>query len=223
MPSVAIAEAQSADKKITKNSGVAGMEVEENNSAEKKLKKEKKSSKKAKLTDLDDSNSDSPVKISKKEKKRKALEIDDNEEGRSENTSEMKKKKKMKFMEDDEKEENPNAVSNFRISAPLREALKAKGIEALFHIQAMTFDTILGGSDLVGRARTGQGKTLAFVLPILESLTNGPAKESRKTGYGKAPSVLVLLPTRELAAHVLNQLGVQLYSWLYTMFFFVLV
>ncbi|XP_042019003.1 DEAD-box ATP-dependent RNA helicase 7-like [Salvia splendens] len=46
------------------------------------------------------------------------------------------------------------------------------------------------------------GKTLAFVLPILESLTNGPAKESRKTGYGKAPSVLVLLPTRELAAQV---------------------
>ncbi|KAG6422593.1 hypothetical protein SASPL_119171 [Salvia splendens] len=229
MPSVAIAEAQSADKN---NSGVAEMEVEDKNSAEKKLKKEKKSSKKAKLTDLDDSNSDSPVKISKKEKKRKALEIDDNEEGRSENTSEMKKKK-MKFEEEDEKEENPNAVSNFRISAPLREALKAKGIEALFQIQAMTFNTILDGSDLVGRARTGQvkiiylnhgnivndtivqsycqnmlvtavtdGKTLAFVLPILESLTNGPAKESRKTGYGKAPSVLVLLPTRELAAQV---------------------
>ncbi|XP_042060450.1 DEAD-box ATP-dependent RNA helicase 7-like [Salvia splendens] len=199
MPSVAIAEAQSADKKkIKKHSGVAEMEVEDNHSAEKKLKKEKKSSKKAKLTDLDDSNSDSPVKISKKEKKRKALEIDDNEEGRSGNTSE----KKMKFVEEDEKEDNPNAVSNFRISAPLREALKAKGIEALFQIQAMTFNTILDGSDLVGRARTGQGKTLAFVLPILESLTNGPAKESRKTGYGKAPSVLVLLPTRELAAQV---------------------
>ncbi|KAK9287400.1 hypothetical protein L1049_015819 [Liquidambar formosana] len=46
------------------------------------------------------------------------------------------------------------------------------------------------------------GKTLAFVLPILESLTNGPTKASRKTGYGKAPSVLVLLPTRELAKQV---------------------
>jgi hypothetical protein len=41
------------------------------------------------------------------------------------------------------------------------------------------------------------------VLPILESLTNGPAKASRKTGYGKAPSVLVLLPTRELANQVI--------------------
>ncbi|KAG6410855.1 hypothetical protein SASPL_128926 [Salvia splendens] len=182
MPS-AIAEAQSADKKkIKKNSGVAEMEVEDKNSAEKKPKKEKKTSKKAKLTDLDDSNSDSPVKISKKEKKRKALEIDDNEEGRSENTSEMKKKM-MKFVEDDEKEENPNAVSNFRISAPLREALKAKGIEALFQIQAMTFNTILDGSDLVGRARTGQVKIIYL-------------------NHGNAPSVLVLLPTRELAAQV---------------------
>nr|KYP61819.1 DEAD-box ATP-dependent RNA helicase 7 [Cajanus cajan] len=66
----------------------------------------------------------------------------------------------------------------------------------------MTFDTILDGSDLVGRARTGQGKTLAFVLPILVSLTNGPAKAARKTGYSRPPSVLVLLPTRELANQV---------------------
>ncbi|XP_057774461.1 LOW QUALITY PROTEIN: DEAD-box ATP-dependent RNA helicase 7-like [Salvia miltiorrhiza] len=217
MPSVVMAEAQSADKKkIMKKSEVAEMELVEEKSAERKIKKEKKSSKKTKLTsepDLDGSNSNISVKI-KKEKKRKALEIDgDNEEEKSDTSSEMgepmnslaKKKKKMKFEdghEEEEKEENPNAVSNFRISAPLRDNLKAKGIEALFPIQAMTFDTILDGSDLVGRARTGQGKTLAFVLPILESLTNGPAKASRKTGYGKAPSVLVLLPTRELATQV---------------------
>lgn len=48
-----------------------------------------------------------------------------------------------------------------------------------------------------------QGKTLAFVLPILESLTNGVFKGSRKTGYGRSPSVLVLLPTRELATQVI--------------------
>lgn len=47
-----------------------------------------------------------------------------------------------------------------------------------------------------------QGKTLAFVLPILESLTNGTVKAVRKNGYGRAPSVLVLLPTRELAKQV---------------------
>ncbi|KAL0403086.1 UNVERIFIED_CONTAM: DEAD-box ATP-dependent RNA helicase 7 [Sesamum radiatum] len=188
----------------------------EANSVEKKIKKEKKSSKKTKLTsepDPDDSKSNTPLK-KRKEKKRKALEIDgeDNEDERSETSSELgepmnsmgKKKKKMKFEEEDEdeKEQNPNSLSNFRISVPLREALKSKGIEYLFPIQAMTFDMILDGSDLVGRARTGQGKTLAFVLPILESLTNGPAKASRKTGYGRSPSVLVLLPTRELATQV---------------------
>ncbi|KAF6170128.1 hypothetical protein GIB67_025817 [Kingdonia uniflora] len=46
------------------------------------------------------------------------------------------------------------------------------------------------------------GKKLACVLPILESLTNGPTKSSRKTCYGRAPSVLVLLPTQELAKQV---------------------
>lgn len=102
----------------------------------------------------------------------------------------------------DEDDEDPNRVENFRISKPLKEMLRSKGIKSLFPIQAMTFDTILDGSDLVGRARTGQGKTLAFVLPILESLINGPSKTLRKTGYGRSPSVLVLLPTRELANQV---------------------
>ncbi|KAL8119285.1 hypothetical protein AgCh_016712 [Apium graveolens] len=43
-----------------------------------------------------------------------------------------------------------------RISEPLREKLREKGIEALFPIHALTFDIILDGTDLVGRARTGQ-------------------------------------------------------------------
>lgn len=42
------------------------------------------------------------------------------------------------------------------------------------------------------------------MLPILESLTNGPTVASRKKGYGRAPSVLVLLPTRELATQVVS-------------------
>ncbi|GJX18147.1 DEAD-box ATP-dependent RNA helicase 7, partial [Tanacetum coccineum] len=76
------------------------------------------------------------------------------------------------------------------------------GIEALFPIQAQTYDSVYDGLDLIGKAKTGQGKTLAFILPILESLTNGPEKASRKTGYGRAPIILVLLPTRELAKQV---------------------
>ncbi|KAF4396481.1 hypothetical protein CsatB_003479 [Cannabis sativa] len=162
-------------------------------------------------------------KSKKESRKRKASDVEDEEE-KSETSSELvepaanskvkngevesekKKKKKAKVeevvVEEAKVEEHPNAVSKYRISEPVKAKLKEKGIEALFPIQAMTFDIVLDGCDLVGRARTGQGKTLAFVLPIIESLTNGPAKSSRKTGYGKAPSVLVLLPTRELAVQV---------------------
>ncbi|XP_038876470.1 DEAD-box ATP-dependent RNA helicase 7 [Benincasa hispida] len=160
-------------------------------------------------------------KSNKESKKRKAVEVADDGD-RSETSSELgepvnsrlktgkkeKSSKKVKVVESEEDdvekepEEDPNAVTRFRISEPLRARLKEKGISSLFPIQAMTFDTVYDGSDLVGRARTGQGKTLAFVLPILESLINGPSKSSRLTGYGRSPSVIVLLPTRELADQV---------------------
>ncbi|KAF7073705.1 hypothetical protein CFC21_078653 [Triticum aestivum] len=103
---------------------------------------------------------------------------------------------------EEEEPADPNALANFRISEKLKDKLKSKGINALFPIQATTFALVLDGNDLVGRARTGQGKTLAFVLPILESLVNGPHKATRRTDYGRPPSVLVLLPTRELANQV---------------------
>ncbi|KAL2527122.1 DEAD-box ATP-dependent RNA helicase 7 [Abeliophyllum distichum] len=204
MASGIVSKSASSDKKKkVKKGSIETPEIEE--FIEKKSKKEKKTK-----IPSDDSN------IKKKEKrKRKDTEVDNEEDERSETSSEMgepmnlNKKKKMKLgAEENEEKENPNAVSNFRISKPLRDTLKAKGIEALFPIQAMTFDTILDGVDLVGRARTGQGKTLAFVLPILESLTNGPTKASRKTGYGRRPSVLVLLPTRELATQVFSDFEV---------------
>ncbi|KAK1327013.1 DEAD-box ATP-dependent RNA helicase 7 [Acorus calamus] len=185
------------------------------------IKQKKKKSKKAEKLLLSEADDLSPEKMKKEKKKKKKEEektskkrkVSSDEEERSETSSDMgepiiKPTKKARASEtdgeldDDEKVSDPNAVLNFRISAPLREALKSKGIEALFPIQAMTFNVILDGADLVGRARTGQGKTLAFVLPLLESLTNGRTKETRNTGYGRSPSVLVLLPTRELANQV---------------------
>lgn len=77
------------------------------------------------------------------------------------------KENKMRFDNNNEDDEDPNAVTNFRISKALREALTGKGIESLFPIQAMTFNTILDGSDLVGRARTGQvrGSDFNFYIP----------------------------------------------------------
>lgn len=91
---------------------------------------------------------------------------------------------------------SPNALDNFPLSEPLKAALRSKGINELFDIQAACLSKLLEGKDLVGRARTGCGKTLAFVLPIVERLSKMPR------GRGRAPSVIVLAPTRELAKQV---------------------
>ncbi|XP_068634454.1 DEAD-box ATP-dependent RNA helicase 7-like [Aristolochia californica] len=224
MPSLPISDAFFSDdlkektKTMKKEKAVAKV-VADVNSNNKKKKDKKRTG-----TDSDGSKPDrsSPEKKMSRASKRKAYE--EEEEEKSETSSELGepiglksrniaalKKPRLSVKDEgseeedvtaDDDEENPNVVSNFKISTALREKLKSKGIKSLFPIQAMTFDTILNGSDLVGRARTGQGKTLAFVLPILESLTSGNAKASRKTGYGRSPSVLVLLPTRELSTQV---------------------
>ncbi|KAG4118331.1 hypothetical protein ERO13_D11G007900v2 [Gossypium hirsutum] len=209
MPSLALSDLKEKKEEKMMKKKIA-LETPESEKKTKKIKEPK----------VREEEDDSAVKKSKK--KRKASELQMEEEERSETSSELvepvdpkekkKKKKKAKVEEegdgDEGKSEDPNAISRFRISEALREKLKSKGIEALFPIQAMTFDMILDGTDLVGRARTGQGKTLAFVLPILESLTNGPGKSSRTSGYGRAPSVLVLLPTRELAKQVFEDFEV---------------
>lgn len=64
----------------------------------------------------------------------------------------------------------PYALDNFKLSEATKTNLRSRGIEALFEIQAKTFDLICKGNDVIGRARTGCGKTLAFALPIVEKL-----------------------------------------------------
>lgn len=66
----------------------------------------------------------------------------------------------------------------------------------MFPIQVAAFPYVFGGRDIVAKARTGTGKTLAFALPIIQKLLEANA------GGGKTPKVLVVLPTRELAIQV---------------------
>lgn len=98
-------------------------------------------------------------------------------------------------------DKQPADLDNFRLSDPVKALLRKKGINTLFAIQQATLDYCLDGNDLVGRARTGCGKTLAFVLPIIESLGAAAGGTTRRA-YGRAPSVIVLAPTRELAKQV---------------------
>ncbi|KAJ4917147.1 DEAD domain-containing protein [Raphanus sativus] len=73
------------------------------------------------------------------------------------NDSKKKSSKKKKLSVEDVKTNITNAVSDWRTSDSLREKFKEKGIEVLFPIQATIFDMVLDDTDLVGRARTGQG------------------------------------------------------------------
>jgi superfamily II DNA/RNA helicase len=76
-------------------------------------------------------------------------------------------------------------------------ALKERGITSAFPIQEMTIPDILAGRDVCGKAKTGSGKTLAFGLPLLQILPH--AQPGRPTG-------LALVPTRELATQVRDEL-----------------
>jgi superfamily II DNA/RNA helicase len=83
------------------------------------------------------------------------------------------------------------------VPAVLAEALAAQGIESPFPIQTATLPHSLEGRDVLGRGRTGSGKTYAFVLPVLARLAAGPSR--RRSGR---PRALILAPTRELVSQI---------------------
>ncbi|SFP90566.1 Superfamily II DNA and RNA helicase [Geodermatophilus dictyosporus] len=84
------------------------------------------------------------------------------------------------------------------VPAPLVEVLTASGITAPFPIQVATLPDSLAGRDVLGRGRTGSGKTIAFALPLVARLA---ASTTRR--QARRPRALVLVPTRELANQVL--------------------
>jgi len=86
-------------------------------------------------------------------------------------------------------------LSDLNLCAPVLKAVRAAGYETPTPIQAQAIPVVLAGRDIFGSAQTGTGKTAAFALPILTKLDEqGPRREG--------PRVLVLAPTRELAAQI---------------------
>ena len=102
------------------------------------------------------------------------------------------------------KDEKVGKLSKFRIKKSTRKTLKSRGVKHLFPIQYLAFDHVYDGKDLIGQARTGTGKTLAFVLPLLEQLK----EDSLSKQCGRVPAILVMAPTRELANQVHNEVKV---------------
>ncbi len=86
------------------------------------------------------------------------------------------------------------------LGANIVRELSALGAESPFPIQAATIPDVLEGRDVLGRGKTGSGKTIAFGAPLVERLLlNGGAK-GRKPG--RNPRALILAPTRELALQI---------------------
>ncbi|MFK4112072.1 DEAD/DEAH box helicase [Streptomyces sp. NPDC002176] len=77
--------------------------------------------------------------------------------------------------------------------------LAQNGVTTPFPIQAATIPDALAGKDILGRGRTGSGKTLSFGLPTLASLAGGRTEKKR-------PRAVIMTPTRELAMQVADAL-----------------
>ena len=81
------------------------------------------------------------------------------------------------------------------VPGPLVDVLAGDGITVPFPIQAAALPDALAGLDILGRGRTGSGKTLGYSIPLAAGLAGGFTSAGRPRG-------LVLVPTRELASQV---------------------
>ena len=90
--------------------------------------------------------------------------------------------------------------SDLGIDADICEVLIKRGITSPFPIQTLTIPDALSGKDVCGKAKTGSGKTLAFGIPMIQNL-NLDIKASTAS-----LRVLILVPTRELAVQVSEEL-----------------
>jgi ATP-dependent RNA helicase RhlE len=88
------------------------------------------------------------------------------------------------------------SFTSLGLSAPILDAVAEQGYETPTPIQAQAIPAVLEGKDVMGAAQTGTGKTAGFTLPILELLSKGRPAQANQA------RVLILTPTRELAAQV---------------------
>ena len=101
-----------------------------------------------------------------------------------------------------------SSFSNLSLAEPLARAVAEMGYESMTPIQAEAIPVVMTGQDVMGAAQTGTGKTAAFSLPLLHRLLK---HENSSTSPARHPvRALVLLPTRELADQVAQQ--VKLYA-----------
>ena len=86
------------------------------------------------------------------------------------------------------------SFADIGVSRPVVAALAERGITEPFAIQRSSSRDVLDGRDVLAKSPTGSGKTLAFAIPMIERIEPG-----------RGPAALVLAPTRELAAQIVEQ------------------
>jgi len=102
----------------------------------------------------------------------------------------------------------PDTFRDLGVIPEIASALEAAGIIHPFPIQAMTLPMALLGTDVIGQARTGTGKTLAFAVPIVQRLVAPGDQDFVELTAPGAPQALVIAPTRELALQVTGDVQV---------------
>ena len=142
----------------------------------------------------------------KKNKRKKSENKDKNEIKNTENNDEQNQIKENEDNKDNSQSDNKNEIkeepknddyfsnvkfSEMNLNKILLERLNLQGYETATEIQAKSIPIALKGEDIIGSAKTGSGKSLAFLIPIVQYILNHPKNEGIQS--------LVITPTRELA------------------------
>jgi ATP-dependent RNA helicase DDX56/DBP9 len=101
---------------------------------------------------------------------------------------------------DEEEDDDDVGFEEMGLDARLLRALAKKGLSEPTPVQAKAVPLILEGKDVVARAKTGSGKTLSYLLPLVHKLLAEGAGAAKK-----GPSAMVLVPTRELCQQVYDE------------------
>ena len=100
------------------------------------------------------------------------------------------------------------SFADFGVRQDISDALAAVGITSPFPIQELTLPVALSGQDIIGQAKTGTGKTLGFGLPTIQRVVGRDDEGWANLEYPGAPQALILVPTRELAIQVGDDLAI---------------
>ncbi len=126
-------------------------------------------------------------------------EYNDSEHNDSEvaGASRYKSNGQAKISKSIEKNTKKSGFDELNLSSIMRASLEDAGYEEPTPVQKGTIARVMAGVDLIGQAKTGTGKTAAFLIPIIEQV--------EKCGPGNNPVALIIVPTRELAVQVRDE------------------